>query len=130
MLLVIGTSSGLLRRRVGPNAWVVLEELLLEAALDESETQRATSHATVRALATRTGLSKDTVSRSLHKLSAAKVLTVEALRHDDTGRFVSVRYVIALNALPIVLRAATEPEPVKPAASRKSTAPQQLSMLA
>ena len=126
----MGSSSGNLRRRVGPNAWVVLEELLLEASIDDNETRCATSHATVRALATRIGLSKDTVSRSLHKLSAAKVLTVEALRHDDTGRFVSVRYVIALNALPIVLRAATEPEPVKPAASRKSTAPQQLSMLA
>ena len=129
MLLVIGTSSGNLRRRVGPNAWVVLEELLLEAALGESEPRRATSHATVRALATRTGLSKDTVSRSLHKLRAAKVLAVEALRHDDTGRFVSVRYVIALDALPIVLRAATEPEPVNAATTRKPTAPQQLSML-
>ena len=69
-------------------------------------------------------------ARSLHKLRAAKVLAVEALRHDDTGQFVSVRYVIALDTLPIVLRTATEPESVKPTASRKSIAPQQLSMLA
>ena len=68
MLLVIDATSGSLRRRVGASAWVVLEELLLGAAIDESTSGQAVAQATVRALATRTGLSKDTASRSLHKL--------------------------------------------------------------
>ena len=131
MLLVIDARSGTLRRRVGASAWVVLEELLLGATLDESTSEQAVVLATVRALATRTGLSKDTVSRSLHKLRSANIVATEALRHDDTGRFVSVRYVIGLSALPIVVRE-TEPEATSPRTPRirNSTAPQQLSMLA
>ena len=130
VFLVIDASSAALRRRVGTNAWVVLEELLLGAALDESTSGQAVVLATVRALATRTGLSKDTVSRSLHKLRSANIVAIEAL-HDDTGRFISVRYVIGLSALPIVVRE-TEPEATSPRTPRirNSTAPQQLSMLA
>ena len=131
MLLVIDASSATLGRRVGANAWVVLEELLLGATLDESTSGRAVAQATVRALATRTGLSKDTVSRSLHKLRCANIVATEALRHDDTGRFVSVRYVVDLATLPLIVRA-TEPETTSPRPTRNriANAPQQLSMLA
>lgn len=131
MLLVIDGTSTNLRRRVGANAWVVLEELLLGATIDETASGQASTRATVRALAIRTGLSKDTVGRSLNKLRGANVVTTEALRHDNTGRFVSVRYVIDLATLPIVLRAVEpEPAPTVPARHRTSSAPQQLSMLA
>lgn len=61
--LVVDSRSADLRRRVGANAWVVLEELLLGATVGLSG--QVVSRATVRALAERTGLSKDTVARSL-----------------------------------------------------------------
>ena len=128
MFLVIGTSSGNLRRRVGPNAWVVLEELLLGST--DAEAGRAVSRATVRALAERTGLSKDTVARSLQRLRKAGAFTVETERHDDNGRFVSVRYVIDLTTLPIELRVEALAIPTTARASRRNGAAEQLSLLA
>ena len=125
--LVVGASSSELRRHIGPNAWVVLEELLLGATLDDPAVGQAMSRATVRALATRTGLSKDTISRSLHKLRAAKIVAVEAERHDDYGRFVSVRYVVDLRHVPIAVRTGAAPaapaSPVPPPASRRVPPP-------
>ena len=125
--LVVGASSSELRRHIGPNAWVVLEELLLGATLDDPAVGQAMSRATVRALATRTGLSKDTISRSLHKLRAAKVVAVEAERHDVSGRFVSVRYVVDLRHVPIGVRTgaaqAAPASPVPPPATRRVPPP-------
>lgn len=98
--LIVSSGCGELRRQVGANGWVVLEELLLGSALDDT---MAVSRATVRALASRTGLSKDTVSRAIQKLRRAHVLDVEAERHDESGRFVSVRYLLDLSRLPLVV---------------------------
>ena len=75
MRLVLDARAGDLRRRVGANAWVVLEELLLGATVGHAG--EAVSRATVRALAERTGLSKDTVARSLQRLRKADAFTVE-----------------------------------------------------
>ena len=128
--LLVDASSRDLRRRIGANAWVVLEELLLGSAI--ASAGQAVSRATVRALAERTGLSKDTVARSLQRLRVANAFTVEPERHDNSGRFVSVRYVIDLTTLPIEL------VPVEPGGStatsrrarRTVATTEQLSMLA
>ena len=126
MTLVVDASSTDLRRRVGANSWVVLEELLLGASIAAG---CAESRATVRALAERTGLSKDTVARSLQRLRKAGAFRVEAERHDDSGRFVSVRYVIDLATLPIELRVETPPASTFPRAFRRAGTTEQLSML-
>ena len=127
--LLVDARSAALRRRVGANAWVVLEELLLGAAAGSSG--QAVSRATIRALAERTGLSKDTVARSLQRLRNADAFTVEPELHDDSGRFVSVRYLVDLATLPIevlMVEPSVEHEPPRP--SRRATAPpEQLSML-
>ena len=125
--LVIEARSGDLRRRVGANAWVVLEELLLGATVGHAG--KAVSRATVRALAERTGLSKDTVARSLQRLRKADAFTVEPERHDDSGRFVSVRYLIDLTTLPIeiVIGEAVAAELMR--RPRRGAVPEQLSML-
>lgn len=125
--LVVDARSADLRRRVGANAWVVLEELLLGATVGMSD--QVVSRATVRALAERTGLSKDTVARSLQRLRKANAFTVEPERHDDSGRFVSVRYVVDLTTLPIELVTVeiTAPEPAR--RQRPAGRPEQLSML-
>ena len=125
--LIVDARSADLRRRVGANAWVVLEELLLGAAVGTSG--QVVSRATVRALAERTGLSKDTVARSLQRLRKANAFTVEPERHDDSGRFVSVRYVVDLTTLPIelVTLEIAAPEPARrPGPVGR---PEQLSML-
>ena len=127
MRLVVDARSTDLRRRVGANSWVVLEELLLGASI--AATGCAESRATVRALAERTGLSKDTVARSLQRLRKAGAFRVEAERHDDSGRFVSVRYVIDLATLPIELRVETPPASTFPRAARRAGTTEQLSML-
>lgn len=127
--LVVDARSGDLRRRVGANAWVVLEELLLGSSIGSPG--QVVSRATVRALAERTGLSKDTVARSLQRLRHANAFTVEPERHDDSGRFVSVRYLLDLTALPIEL-VTIEPtavrEPARPL-RRAGLPAEQLSML-
>ena len=128
MRLVVDGRSVELRRRVGANAWVVLEELLLGASLADAGS--AVSRATVRALAERTGLSKDTVARSLQRLRKAGAFAVEAERHDDSGRFVSVRYVIDLATLPIELRVEELSAPAVARPARRGGTGEQLSMLA
>ena len=127
MRLVLEARSGDLRRRVGANAWVVLEELLLGATVGHAG--EAVSRATVRALAERTGLSKDTVARSLQRLRKADAFTVEPERHDYSGRFVSVRYLIDLTTLPIeiVIGEAVAAELTR--RPRRGAGPEQLSML-
>ena len=127
--LVVDARSVELRRRVGANAWVVLEELLLGSTPGSSG--QAVSRATVRALAERTGLSKDTVARSLQRLRKANAFTIEPERHDDSGRFVSVRYLVDLTILPIELVTTDDAvvrEPVR-STRRTGASVEQLSML-
>ena len=125
--LVVDARSADLRRRVGANAWVVLEELLLGATVGLSG--QVVSRATVRALAERTGLSKDTVARSLQRLRKADAFTVEPERQDDSGRFVSVRYVVDLTTLPIELVTVELAAPEPPRRPLQAGRPEQLSML-
>ncbi len=127
--LVVEARSVELRRRVGANAWVVLEELLLGSTLGVPG--QAVSRANVRALAQRTGLSKDTVARSLQRLRKANAFSVEPERHDDSGRFVSVRYLVDLTTLRIELVTAERAvvhDPVRPS-RRTGASTEQLSML-
>ena len=54
-----------MRRRLGPASWVVFEELLLAAVPAGGGWQAMMS---VRVLAERTGLSKDTLARAVARL--------------------------------------------------------------
>ena len=108
--MVIDGRCSALRREVGPAAWVVLEELLTGATVD-GETSCAVSRTTVRGLAKETALSKDTVSRTLQRLRAAKVVGIEREQHDDSGRFVSVRYMVDMAAVPMVVSSSVDAVP-------------------
>lgn len=120
--LVVDARSSDLRRRIGPNAWVVLEELLLGASPEGALRNVVVTRATVRALADRTALSKDTVSRAIQKLRRARLVDIEPERHDDSGRFVSVRYLVDLTRMPIAVRVLPERLAVAPAAVVPSVA--------
>ena len=79
----------------------------------------------------RTGLSQDTVARSLQRLRKANAFTVEPERHDDSGRFVSVRYRVDLTTLPIELLTIDHAVVREPGRSTRRTgaSAEQLSML-
>ena len=117
LTVVIDGRCSALRREVGPAAWVVLEELLTGATVD-GETRCAVSRTTVRGLAKETALSKDTVGRSLQRLRAAMVVRIEREQHDDSGRFVSVRYMVDMAAVPMLVSSLVDAAPRAPIASR------------
>ncbi len=88
--LTIGAEAAELRRRLDPAAWVVLEELLL---VSTGTGDTCTAAVSVRALAGRLGLSKDTIARALTRLRAAGLVTGYQLRA-DRGVFAAGSYLL------------------------------------
>lgn len=73
----------MLRRQLGPTAWTVLEELLLEAPDDES--MLVETH--VRRIADGVGISKDSAARAVRRLIAHGVVTRHDGRDPGSGYF-------------------------------------------
>ena len=86
--LVLTAGSVEIRRQVGPTAWVVFEELLL-ASTDTPDGWVAS--VSIRALAGRLGLAKDTVARSIARLRRVGLVTAHQSR-TDTGVFATGSY--------------------------------------
>jgi DNA-binding transcriptional MocR family regulator len=94
-LIVLDARVGDVRRRVGPTAWAILEELLTRS-IGAGPLCEAT--ATTRSLAGGLGVSKDTVARALRRLRHAGVV-VDVVQHRTTaGAYGAGRYVIAVPA--------------------------------
>lgn len=94
-LIVLDARVGDVRRRVGPTAWAVLEELL-SRSVGVGPLCEAT--ATTRLLAGGLGVSKDTVARGLRRLRHDGVV-VDVLQDRTTaGEYGAGRYVIAVPA--------------------------------
>ena len=122
--LVIDESCSPLRRCVGPVAWSVLEELILVGHLCDGV---LVADVSLRALAQRTGLSKDTVNRATVRLRAAGLVTCAAARHDDGGRFAGSSYRVDMTRVPIRrVDAPSIPPSAEPAtpSRRDATVPQ------
>ena len=67
--LVISPDAAGIRRTVGPTSWVVLEELLLASEpTDDGPASTRSCALSVRDLARRLGLDKDTVARAVQRL--------------------------------------------------------------
>jgi DNA-binding IclR family transcriptional regulator len=90
--LLLAADSIELRRTLGATAWMVFEELLLGASATSGGWQSAMS---VRTLAARLGLAKDTVARALNRLRRAGLVTPIQSR-TTTGVFASGRYELAI----------------------------------
>ena len=88
--VVLGTDTAELRRRLGPTAWVVFEELLL-ASTGPNEACHAS--VSVRSLAARLGLAKDTVARALIRLR--RVGLVSNCQSRSRGRHIFDRHLSA-----------------------------------
>lgn len=86
-VVVTGEASEL-RRRLGPTAWVVFEELLLASTGPETGCGASVS---VRSLAASLGLAKDTVARALVRLRAAGLVAVTQSRSTG-GVFAAANY--------------------------------------
>jgi hypothetical protein len=80
--------AGELRRRLGPTAWVVFEELLLAST---GPATACCASVSVRSLAASSGLAKDTVARALVRLRAAGLVAVTQSRSTG-GVFAASNY--------------------------------------
>lgn len=86
-VVVTGEASEL-RRRLGPTAWVVFEELLLAST---GPATACCASVSVRSLASSAGLAKDTVARALVRLRAAGLVAVTQSRSTG-GVFAASKY--------------------------------------
>lgn len=93
---MISAASRLTKQAVGVTAWVVLEDIVLDATLDaEGQPVAVTS---VRRIAAHLGVSKNTVQRALTRLLAAGLVTYETERELNRGAITRSRYRVALDA--------------------------------
>lgn len=100
--VLVGPECRPTRRTLDPTAWFVLEELVLNADAGSSETTVLVP-ASVRALATELGLSKDTVAAALRRLANTGIVRREDERESDSGRFGHSRYLVDLTSTGIGL---------------------------
>ena len=89
-------SSRGVKRAVGLVAWGILEDIALDARLDDRG--RLVADTNVRRIAGNLGLSKTTVQKHLTVLREFGFVFHEELREADSGRYEQVRYVIDQSA--------------------------------
>lgn len=90
--VLLNASVNHVRRRAGPTAWSVFEELLARSVGPGPLCEAAT---TTRALAADLGLSKGTVARALQTLRQSRLVDVAQDRTSD-GTFGPGRYLITV----------------------------------
>lgn len=85
-------SSRVVKRAVGLAAWAVLEDIALDARLDEAG--RLVAETNVRRIAANLGLNKDTVTKHLRALREHGFVLQEETRSGGSGRYETARYVL------------------------------------
>ena len=98
MTVVVTAEARAFRRAVGLTAWAVLEELVLDAEIDEDGAVVARTN--VRRLAAQLGISKDTAARAVARLTHAEVVARIVGGRGEHGALPTSRYAIELNAIP------------------------------
>ncbi len=91
-----------LRRRVGPVAWAVLEDVALDAVPDPGGWLVATTN--VRRVADQVGVSKDSAASALTRLARLGLLERQPVLRAEGGRFGRSVYVVRLDAAEGVTR--------------------------
>lgn len=111
---VVTVESREFRAAIGAGGWAVLEDLLLDATLDERGALVAVTN--VRRLAANLGVSKDTAARALRRLADAGLVTRHEQR-SERGTFATVAYTVSVEPLagltipPSVPNPTAEPAP-------------------
>lgn len=90
-VVLTGSASRTLIRRLGPTAWAVLQDVSLDT---RREDDLSVAHTSVRRVAGHLGLTPGTVARSLARLCAAGLLHREDRRDAGSGRFLASIYVV------------------------------------
>ncbi|WP_052665360.1 helix-turn-helix domain-containing protein [Nitriliruptor alkaliphilus] len=85
-------SSRAVKRAVGPTAWVILEDIALDAHLDGEG--RLVASTNVRRIARNLGVSRNTVAKHLGRLREHGFVLHEEVRAGADGRFSTARYVL------------------------------------
>ena len=85
-------SSRAVKRAVGLMAWAVLEDIALDARIDDRG--RLVAETTVRRIAANLGLNKDTVTKYLGRLREHGFVLQEESREVASGRYEPCRYVL------------------------------------
>lgn len=89
--LILTVESRVLKRSLGPTAWAVLEDVVLDAVRKEGRWLARTS---TRCVADHLGLTPGTVSRAMARLCTEGIVHREDRRHVDTGRFDESVYLV------------------------------------
>jgi hypothetical protein len=89
--LIVTSDSRAVKRGLGVTAWAVLEDVVLDARLEEGRWLARTS---VRLVAHHLGLTPGTVARALARLCSEGLVHREDRRDVDTGRFGESVYVV------------------------------------
>jgi DNA-binding transcriptional MocR family regulator len=108
--VLVGPECRPTRKTLDPTAWFVLEELVMNADLGTSEVTVLVP-ASVRALATELGLSKDTVAAALRRLANAGIVQRVDQRNDTSGRFGRSTYLVDLAAIGMEPLPPADPRP-------------------
>lgn len=105
-----------LRRRLGPVAWCVLEDLIDDARVDALG--RTVVSSSVRRLAENLGVSKDTTARALRRLTAGDLIAALPARRGEGGRFGGGAYLIRSVPSPDDARSDRRDAPARVTAAR------------
>lgn len=95
--VLVGPECRPTRKTLDPTAWFVLEELVMNADVGSSQVTVLVP-ASVRALATELGLSKDTVAAALRRLASAGIVQ-RVDQRNGSGRFGGSIYLVDLAAI-------------------------------
>jgi DNA-binding transcriptional MocR family regulator len=121
--LLVGSSSTALRRRLGPTAWMVLEEIALRSTVIG---ERRVARVSIRTLAGSLGIAKDTAARAVRSLRAAGVVT-GAQQRTAGGVFDTGIYTITVDPEILTVKpSSASPSSARP---RPSEAPSRVSQL-
>lgn len=84
-----------LRRRLGPLAWAVLQDLAEDAEMVDG---RLVARSSARRLAANLGIGKDTAARALRALGAAGLIAAAAAERGERGWFAAGGYELTASA--------------------------------
>jgi DNA-binding transcriptional ArsR family regulator len=104
-VIVLGPAAHELRRRIGPTAWVVLEEMLQRSSAGGGQ---VVAEVSIRSLGSSLGLAKDTVGRALRRLRELGAIEARQQR-TSSGPFDAGSYRITVPAVCLSLDSAAAP---------------------
>ncbi len=118
MRIVLSQATRNTRAALGPVAWAVLEDVLLDARHDDQG--RLVAVTNVRRVAAHVGIAKDTAAKALARLAGHRLLARQCQQRSGNGEFVRSAYEVG-NVAAAGVTVVTPPSP-RPALAKGKTA--------